>query len=77
MSWRFGHELDWMTKAACPGLDGDVFFGGPRGGRPATRRLPCSSCPVRADCYGYARALGPDVFGVFGRSERPPLNTSG
>jgi hypothetical protein len=66
MSWRFSEELDWMKDAACAGMDGDVFFGGPRGGRPAKRKLPCLMCPVQQACYDHAVALGPGLYGTWG-----------
>jgi WhiB family redox-sensing transcriptional regulator len=39
----------WRSKAACRGMDGDLFF--PEGGPPSDLvKLACDSCPVKADC---------------------------
>lgn len=66
MTWRFSEGLDWMNKAACVGMEGDAFFAGPRGGRPATRMLPCTRCLVRSECHEYAVGLGPGTSGIWG-----------
>lgn len=51
-TWRFSGDLDWMRRAACVGMNGDLFFE-----RSTERRrsdLPCTSCPVRVECYNTA-----------------------
>lgn len=66
MTWQFSRDLDWMRDAACVGLDGDLFFGGNRGGRPTVRSLPCGVCAVQEACRDYAMQLPDDTLGIWG-----------
>ena len=43
----------WMRRAACAGVEVDVFFPGPRASGEQARRL-CATCPVRAECLAFA-----------------------
>ena len=48
---------DWMTEAACIGVDPEVFYQQAKGRRPADwtdARKVCASCPVRAQCLADA-----------------------
>lgn len=52
---------EWMTQAACTGRDPDAWF--PENGKyrsisAAIAKRICASCPVQAECYGYARTVG-------------------
>lgn len=55
---RYAREMaqvteDWTTRAACRGLDPDLFF--PEQGEPATYALAvCRSCDVTAECLATA-----------------------
>lgn len=43
---------EWMDRAACKGVDSDVFFA-ERGNTQQARNI-CSACPVRQECLDYA-----------------------
>lgn len=48
---------DWMTEAACIGVDPDAFYQQAKGRKPADwteARKVCASCPVRAACLADA-----------------------
>jgi WhiB family redox-sensing transcriptional regulator len=54
---------DWMTSAACHGLDPELFFSAAaRDGRAA--RAACVRCPVRRPCLAYALA-DPALTGIW------------
>ena len=57
---------DWRTRAACRGMDTDMFF--PERGDGAAvdaAKAVCGACPVAADCLDEAINL-PDGWGAFG-----------
>ena len=57
---------DWRTRAACRGMDTDMFF--PERGDGAAvdaAKAVCGTCPVAADCLDEAINL-PDGWGAFG-----------
>ncbi len=55
---------DWATRAACRGLDPDLFF--PERGEPTREaRTVCNQCPVRVDCLNYALDNN-ERFGMWG-----------
>jgi WhiB family redox-sensing transcriptional regulator len=61
--------LRWMDRAACTGVDPDLFFP-PKGdsvpGESATAaKAVCASCPVRDDCLQYALTTN-QRYGVWG-----------
>lgn len=61
---------DWFTRAACIGVDPDLFFPD-RGGPVAEAKAVCRSCPVCRDCLEFALAEPAERFGVWGgTSER-------
>lgn len=43
----------WFDRAACEGLDPDLFFA-ERGESIALAREICNGCPVQAECLDYA-----------------------
>lgn len=44
---------DWWDRAACRGIDPDVFF--PTAGEPvAPAKAICATCPVRTHCRDHA-----------------------
>lgn len=63
---------EWMSDAACKGMDQTLFFP-PKGGdmRASTAvKAICESCPVRVECLDFALDTG-IKFGVWGgTSER-------
>ena len=46
-------DQTWRTRAACRGLDPDLFFQ-ERGENSAPAKAICSGCPVAAQCLEYA-----------------------
>ena len=62
-------ELRWQDRAACLGMDPDLFFP-ERGASTREAKSICRSCPVRVDCLEFALANG-EKFGIWGgMSER-------
>lgn len=71
-------DSDWWLRAACRGLDTDLFFPA-RGESTTAAEAVCSSCPVTDDCLWFAlgrtEAAGPQRFGIWGgSSERQRRN---
>jgi WhiB family redox-sensing transcriptional regulator len=54
----------WEAKAACRGLDVDLFVV-PLGGNSEAGRAVCQRCPVVADCLDYALSE-PELQGTWG-----------
>ena len=50
VAWR---KPAWKEKAACRGMDPEIFFV-ERGGDVRPARAVCAGCPVRAECLEYA-----------------------
>jgi WhiB family transcriptional regulator, redox-sensing transcriptional regulator len=57
-------ERRWQDRAACAGLDPDLWFPEP-GGDTATAKAICAGCPVRWQCYDYAQTR-PEKHGIWG-----------
>ncbi|NBO53553.1 MAG: WhiB family transcriptional regulator [Actinobacteria bacterium] len=63
----------WMDKAACIGMDADIFFP-ERDGKPLTggrgiydkARQVCATCTVKNECLNYAFHFNMTEFGMFG-----------
>lgn len=56
---------DWRERAACLGMDTDVFFPG-RGRNNARAALAvCYQCPVQQQCADHA-LTEPENFGIWG-----------
>jgi WhiB family redox-sensing transcriptional regulator len=54
--------LDWMSRAACIGMDTDEFF--PKGpARPKRALAVCAECPVQQQCGEFALAVEREVPG--------------
>jgi len=58
----FGVQMNWMKKAACRGLNTDLFFPGSIDGNRSCdihplAQLTCSGCSVRSECLGYALSI--------------------
>lgn len=53
-------DITWMERAACAGMDTDLFFPPPSHRRPpdpelvATALAACATCGVRTECHAYA-----------------------
>lgn len=59
----------WLEKAACAGVDPELFFPG-RGESTREARAICAGCEVRATCLEHALDAG-EKFGIWGgKSER-------
>ena len=62
---------DWKVRAACRGLDSDLFFhpeqerGEQRDTRDAAAKAVCRRCPVLAQCRAHALAVE-EPYGVWG-----------
>jgi WhiB family redox-sensing transcriptional regulator len=55
---------DWLTQAACRGLDTELFY--PEAGEPtAMAREVCDSCPVAIQCLEHAIA-NREQYGIWG-----------
>ncbi|QOL31715.1 WhiB family transcriptional regulator [Bifidobacterium eulemuris] len=71
MADRGNGNSDWWTRAACLGMDTDLFFpelGDTMGGVRAALDT-CKDCPVSVECGRYAdmtRACGYATCGVWG-----------
>lgn len=50
---RSGHDTSWMERAACRGLDPDMFFPSNGGPNPDALKV-CAACEVRHRCLVYA-----------------------
>lgn len=51
-----GRSLEWMDKALCAQIGGDLWF--PElGGEGVHAKRTCDSCPVQRQCADYAQAL--------------------
>jgi WhiB family transcriptional regulator, redox-sensing transcriptional regulator len=66
-------DVNWREKAACNGVDSDVFF--PDSEDPAdsvAAKAVCAECPVAAECLQYALATnqGAGVWGGLDEGER-------
>jgi len=61
----FGKDVDWMSDAACLGMDVDLFF--PEDGKAMgeVAKKTCNSCSVKTDCYIFAEQHFID-HGIFG-----------
>ena len=59
----------WQERAACYGLDPEVFFPEKGGSSREAKRI-CAECPVRIECLNYALRRD-ERYGVWGgMSER-------
>ncbi|SDJ77045.1 Transcription factor WhiB [Actinopolyspora mzabensis] len=79
------HYWDWQLRAACRGVDPNIFFapdGETRNDRERRQRVAksiCQDCPVRQLCLNHAHAVG-ETYGVWGgytELERSPRNRRG
>lgn len=60
---------DWMSEAACQGVDSDLFFP-ERGDAVSGAKAVCRRCPVREDCLEHA-LVNHEHHGIWGgTSER-------
>lgn len=57
---------DWTKRAACHGVDPNVFFP-TRGEDVEAARAICDGCPVKAECLDYALRTS-QKFGIWGGS---------
>lgn len=74
---RTGRTLDdeWRSRAACRGMDTDLFFPRDRKAGEAAIRV-CRGCPVAVECGEWAdghRACGYRTVGVWGGTFRRGL----
>lgn len=59
---------DWMTRAACKGLDTNVFFPDEQSRDPRANthaKAICATCPVLSECADWAITFPPHV-GIVG-----------
>jgi len=63
---------EWQRRAACRGLDPDLFF--PDRGKPATyAKRVCADCPVRTECLAYGFKEEHGVWGGTTREDRKKM----
>ena len=55
---------DWMTRAACRGMDPEIFFPERGEGNTAAKAV-CDRCPVRLECLALAVSSA-EAYGVWG-----------
>lgn len=55
-------NTDWMSDAACKGVDTDIFFEGPLH---LAAKFCLTECTVREECYNYA-VRNKEESGVWG-----------
>ena len=55
----------WQDRAACFGIDPDVFFPDLARRRPVRRSRYCGSCRIREECLAWALKNG-ERYGVWG-----------
>lgn len=69
---RLATPQPWKNDAACTGLDPDLFYPPPVGGRAQAQaaKAVCAGCPVRLECLAYALASGEELGIWGGLSER-------
>ena len=61
---RLPERVRWMERAACKGLDPEMFF--PEKGQAySVAREACARCEVAAECLEHALATG-EMFGMWG-----------
>lgn len=46
-------DTEWMNRARCKGMPGNLFFP-KQGERPVAALEACAACPVRTQCLQYA-----------------------
>ena len=66
---------DHVVKAACRGVNPEIFFPGP-GKRPDEAKAVCRRCPVKAECLDDALRGGWRLEGIWAgltETERRPL----
>lgn len=66
---------NWRDRAACKGMDIDLFFLDKSQPIPKSVKDTCASCPVQQECLDYA-VMVPIVIGFFGgksAKQRRPL----
>lgn len=58
-------NTDWLSEAACLGMDPDIWFPG-QGGDLKSPRGICAECPVNAPCLEKALHNEPRPTGIWG-----------
>jgi WhiB family redox-sensing transcriptional regulator len=68
----YGNDVNWMSKAACKGMDVNMFFSPDGVNIPSEVRTLCDACPVNTQCYVYAERYYIDdgTFGGLSPSQR-------
>jgi WhiB family transcriptional regulator, redox-sensing transcriptional regulator len=59
-----GTRAQWISKAACRGLDPELFFPEPGGATKHIKKI-CLSCPVSLECLEHA-IVHKENFGIWG-----------
>jgi len=65
-------DTKWMRKAACHGMDVNMFFPTDGVNLPDSVRAICNSCPVKMNCFIYAESnyIDHGTFGGMSAGER-------
>jgi WhiB family redox-sensing transcriptional regulator len=66
---------DWVDRAACAGMDSDLWFLDDHTGSYGEARAVCAACPVRVDCLDYAveNRIGHGLWGGLNPVQRRQL----
>lgn len=65
----FIKKPEWYSKAACKGLDPDLFYGEREAGTQsnvANAQEVCRQCPVIMECLLYSVEMGETHYGIWG-----------
>jgi WhiB family redox-sensing transcriptional regulator len=66
-------EQHWQNRAACVGVDPELFFPTSRNDSAKSAKKICRNCPVRKECRQAARDNG-EEFGVWGGATEQERN---
>lgn len=76
---------DWFSRAACLGMDPDIFFPTKGGSSRQAKKVCWEQCPVREECLEHAQ-VNQELDGIYGgltaserrpdRIRRPQLSTT-
>lgn len=68
---KLSKDSSWMTRAACKGMDANLFFENDEGEFPYIDEAEnvCLTCPVRTECCDYAVSNSIETEGLWGLTD--------